>query len=199
MLVRNDPHSYIFDNGTELVADPGYILDLPKGSSYRVSDIKSCDCVAINFNILEDIRFTPFRFPVGNQMSAYSELFQTASRFWDSKVTGYRSKIKSLLYQVLYIMQKNYHPDYVPRGLAVKFNDTLEYIGLHFAENDISIKTLAEMAGMSEVCFRKQFHRLYSMETRYPERSQYEYNHHDACRRTLVWPGSSTRNHISAS
>lgn len=163
VLIRDDPHSYIFDDGTELLAEPGYILYLPKGSSYRVSDIKSCDCVAINFNILEDIRFAPFRFAVGSQMSAYSEIFQTASRFWDSKVTGYRSKIKSLLYQVLYIMQKNYHPDYVPKGLAVKFNDTLEYIGTHFAENDISVKALAGMAEMSEVYFRKQFHRLYGM------------------------------------
>ena len=101
VLIRNDPHSYIFDNGTELLAEPGYILYLPEGSSYRVSDIKSCDCVAINFNILEEISFEPFRFAVGNQLSAYSELFQTASRFWDSKVTGYRSKIKSLLYRIL--------------------------------------------------------------------------------------------------
>jgi len=163
VLIRDDPHAYIFDDGTVLKAEPGYILYLPRGSSYRVSDVKSCDCVAINFRILEDAHFPPLRFPAGNQMSAYSELFQTASRFWDSKSIGYRTKIKSLLYQILYIMQKNYHPDYVPSSLAFKLSITMEYIGEHYTEGDITVRYLAEMAEMSEVYFRKQFHRLYGM------------------------------------
>ena len=163
VLIRDDPHAYLFDDGTVLEAEPGYILYLPKGSSYRVSDIKACDCVAINFNILEEPGFEPFRFPAGAQFSAYSELFQTASRFWDSQTIGYRSKIKSLLYQILYTMQKNYHPDYVPGSLVFKLNITMEYIGEHYTENNISVKKLAEMAEMSEVYFRKQFQRLYGM------------------------------------
>ena len=163
VLIRNDPHSYLFDDGTVLEAEAGYILYLPKGSSYRVSDIKSCDCVAINFNILEDVDFPPIRFAADAQLSAYSELFQTASRFWDSKTIGYRSKLKALLYQILYIMQKNYHPSYVPQGLAVKLNDTLDYIGSHYTDNTISVRELAQMAGISEVYFRKQFQKLYGM------------------------------------
>ncbi len=163
VLIRKDPHAYLFDDGTVLEAEAGYILYLPKHSSYRVSDIKSCDCVAINFQILEETHFPPLRFPVGNQFSAYSELFQTASRFWDSRTIGYHAKIKSLLYQVLYLMQKNYHPDYVPSGLAFKLNIAMEYIGEHYTDPAISVKELSEKAGMSEVYFRRQFHRLYGM------------------------------------
>lgn len=163
VLIRNDPHAYLFDDGTVLEAEAGYILYLPKGSSYRVSTIRSCDCVAINFQILEDVDFPPLRFSVGNQYSAYSELFQTASRFWDSRTIGYRAKIKSLLYQVLYLMQKNYHPDYVPSGLAFKLGIVMDYIGEHYTDSDIAVKDLAVMADMSEVYFRKQFRRLYGM------------------------------------
>lgn len=163
VLIRNDPHAYLFDDGTVLEAEAGYILYLPKGSSYRVSTIRSCDCVAINFQILEEVDFPPLRFSVGNQFSAYSELYQTASRFWDSRTIGYRSKIKSILYQILYLMQKNYHPDYVPSGLAFKLGIAMEYIGEHYTSGDITVQSLAEMTEMSEVYFRRQFHRLYGM------------------------------------
>lgn len=163
VLIRDNPHSYIFDDGTVLEAEPGYILYLPKGASYRVSTCDTCDCVAINFNILEDMAFPSQRFAVGSQMSVYTELFQTASHFWDSKSIGYLAKIKSLLYQILYTMQKNYQPAYVSGELAEKLNDSLEYIGRHYTEGSISVKELAKTSGMSEVYFRKQFQRLYGM------------------------------------
>ncbi len=161
VLIRSDQHTYRFDDGTELHAEPGYILYLPEGSSYRISDIKTCDCVAINFKILEKTNIPPLRFSVKNQISAYSELFQTASRFWDRKTTGYQAKIKSLLYQILYTMQTNYHPDYVPSRLAFKLNAAMEYISDHYTDSDITVQMLAGMADMSEVYFRRQFNRLY--------------------------------------
>lgn len=163
VLIRDDPHTYIFDDGSILEAEAGNILYLPAGASYRVSDIKSCDCIAINFRVLEDLEIAPFRYSVGNNMAVYSELFQTASRCWDGKTIGYRNKIKSLLYEILYIMQRDYHPDYVPKGLAVKFNTVLEYIGEHYTDAGISIKELADKAEISEVYFRKQFHKMYNM------------------------------------
>lgn len=161
VLIRADPHTYIFDDGTSILAEPGCILYLPKGSTYHLNDLSPCDCVAINFNIAEETDFAPFLYPVGAQMPSYSELFQSASRFWDGKYIGYRAKIKSILYQVLYEMQIHYHPDYLPRSVTERMNAIVEYIGSHYTERDISVSELAAMADMSEVYFRKLFHRLY--------------------------------------
>lgn len=163
VLVRADPHSYIFDDGTVLRAEPGCILYLPKGSSYRLEEPAPCDCVAINFTVAEETDFQPFLYPVGAQMPAYSELYQTASRYWDGKYIGYRAKIKSILYQILYEMQAHYTPEYMPRKTTDMLNGIVDYIGEHYTDRDISVVRLAEMAGMSEVYFRRLFQQMYRM------------------------------------
>lgn len=160
VLPQDGIHTYTFADGTVLSADPGHILYLPKGSAYRVNDNKPCNCIAFNFDILEDMPFKPFRMAVGKQAN-YADLFQTASRFWDSKCIGYQNKIKALLYQVLYMLQNDHCPEYISKELALRFNEIIEYIGTHYTENDISVRSLAERLGKSEVYFRNHFERLY--------------------------------------
>jgi len=163
VLIRDNPHIYTFDNGMSIEAKPGHILYLPKGCSYRINDIKACNCVAINFNITEDTDYPPEQFDVKEQMQEYSELFQIASRFWDGKYTGYSFKIKSILYQILYLMNMKNHLEYVSKKTAEKLSFIIEYIGTHYTEKELSVKSLSDLLDISEVYFRNQFRKAYGV------------------------------------
>lgn len=163
VLIRGDPRDYIFDDGPTLDASPGNILYIPKGSSYRLSDVSPCDCISINYAILEDISTPPFIYPVGNLMPSFSELFETADKYWNSRYPGYASKLKSLWYSVLFLMQKNYRPDYLPKRLSDRIADAVEYMNLNCCRGAVSVDELARMSDMSPVYFRRVFAKIYGM------------------------------------
>ncbi len=162
VLTIDGPRDYIFPHKT-ITALPGHILYLPKGSHYHLNDLAPCDCLSFNFHTLHPLPAEPFLYSVENQMQAYTELFRSASRYYEKRPQGMEARLRSLLYQVIYLLQSGYTPDYVPKARAERISQAVEHIHLHYMDPALSVETLAALCGISAVYFRRLFAQLYQM------------------------------------
>ena len=102
---------YTFDNGRSITLRDGDMIYLPKGSNYTVRSLQPGDCYAINFNVSEEISFSPFSVHTKNTRDMVSA-FQHAERNWRTKKQGYHMKCKEKLYHIIIQMQKEYIANY---------------------------------------------------------------------------------------
>ncbi len=164
VLIIEDPRDYIFYRSetldevkTVITAEPGSILWLPVGSTYRLSSVSCCNCISINFDSPGIKASEPFCLDVSDRIHMYNELFSTADQLWKRRPQGYIAGLLSVLYQVIYLMQKSYHPSYIRKELSEKLQGAIEYINTHYMETGLTVERLSEMMGMSEVYFRRVF------------------------------------------
>jgi len=144
-----------------IYVDDGTIVYTPAGSEYSVEfyDFKneSSKTVHINF-LLQDSENDPFvlskdilLFSADN--ANYKSLFYKMDSYSQATVLCY-SKIKSIMYDLLFKLSEFYHKDY-----CSKYNSIAA--GIEYLEQDtdqkLSIGEIAKMCYVSEVYFRKMF------------------------------------------
>lgn len=152
---------YTLKNGEKYFAESGTIIYTPLNSEYIVKffdfENEESNTVGVNF-LLFNSDNNPFVisdkiefFNVDNYN--YKYLFDRLSNFSEANVICH-SKLKSLLYDILYKISDFYHKDYNFRFKSIS-------TGIEYLENDekqlLSIKEIAEMCNVSEVYFRKLF------------------------------------------
>ena len=150
---------YIFENGERIKVGKNEMLYLPKSSTYRIQTECSGDCFAINFDLLDDAVFSPFRFLPKN-VSAYRRQFERAVNLYKQKEGAYLMQCRIALYEILSQMQSESHREYMSRSTVSKIAPAVEYIHQHYTE-EIKISTLASLCDISEDYLRKIFHNTY--------------------------------------
>ena len=151
---------YRFEEYPEVITSKNCIIYLPKGSNYDVDILEASLCYAINFDLFESLDLAPFCFEVKN-LHNFLTLFQEAESLWIRKPTGYQTKCKALLYEILYGMQKEYEARYTPNAYRQQLLPAIAYIHDHYTQNGLTIGTLATLCHISEPYFRKLFHLCY--------------------------------------
>ena len=134
------------------------IVYFPKGSNYTIKEKISFDCYAINFEMPDNACFEPFSFKVKN-VNAYLESFKQAQRQQMRKTTGYDSKIKSELYNIIYNMQSEYNLPYTNSKII---EPAINYIHSNYYKKNISVEYLASLCGISTVYLRNTFIKLFA-------------------------------------
>ncbi|MCR4719347.1 MAG: AraC family transcriptional regulator [Firmicutes bacterium] len=151
--------TFLFDDGTELNVSKNTIVYLPKNSNYVVEKQSPSDCYAINFDMPYSMHFSPFKFKVKNT-TEYLDAFKTSDKIWTRKKTAYMTKVKSELYNIIYLMQSEYELPYQKIGYN-KIKPAVDYISSHYNTQNISISLLANLCDMSPAnlrnCFLKEF------------------------------------------
>ena len=135
------------------------IVYFPKGSNYTVRDKIPFDCYAINFEMPDGVCFEPFLFKVKN-IGVYLESFKQAQRMQARKSTGYTSKIKSELYNIIYTMQYEYN---LPYATCSSIEPAIDYIHANYYKERINVEHLAQMCGISSVHLRNTFIKKFAM------------------------------------
>ena len=130
---------------------------MPKGSDYDVVSDACGDCYAINFDIDEDIAFTPFCTEVKN-FTAVAEMFKNAEKAFRQKKPWYEMQCKAELYSILCILRSEHETGYVPGSKRSIIAPAVEYIHSEYTGGSIEIPKLAELCGVSGVYFRRLFH-----------------------------------------
>jgi AraC-like DNA-binding protein len=155
---------YHFLDGPRISLNRGEILYLPQNSNYDVESQKPGDCIAVNFLLtgMDKDNFEPFKTTLSNPVPAV-ELFKAADTIWNSKEEGYLLKTKSLLYDILYLVGRTLNAAHSPQKTARKILKAVKIIESNYYRIPIRISELAEICGMSEVYFRKQFRVLYGV------------------------------------
>ena len=136
------------------------VIYLPKGSSYFVKTNIPGECYAINFQISEDIGFSPFAVNVksASELLAY---FKSAKRHWDYKRVGYQMRCKADLYRVICNLQDEHSRSYVPKSKYKIIEPAVEYINENFTRELLSISKLSEMCNVTPEYFRKIFREFF--------------------------------------
>jgi len=153
---------YSFSSGKQVQVCANDIVFLPKNSDYHVISATRGDCWAINFQLLNDVSFSPFSFHCSNPVP-YIDAFDQATRHWKNKSEGYRMKCFSSLYQILYQMQRDYNFDHSAHPKQAILAPAIRYIQNNYTQEVISIARLAQECGISQVYLRKLFNQLYGV------------------------------------
>lgn len=153
---------YRFIDGTEFTLSENEIIFLPAGADYDVTILTPGDCIAVNFYLDSTDLLYPFRLQPKNTMRA-NELFKTADKVWITKRQGYLFRSKSLLYEILYLLETELNPIYLPKSKAAILSPAMDYLENNYYRTEIKIKDLATLSGVSEVYFRKIFTSIHHM------------------------------------
>ncbi|MBQ2967246.1 MAG: helix-turn-helix transcriptional regulator [Clostridia bacterium] len=133
------------------------IVYFPKGSNYTIKEKETSDCYAINFQMPVNMKFEPFVFKIKN-LNTYLESFKNSRKIWNKKSTGYFSKVKAELYNIIYNMQAEY---VIPYSNSSVIQPAVEYIHENYYKENISVVHLASLCNISVVhlrnCFIKSF------------------------------------------
>ncbi len=151
---------YVFSDGKSITTEKNSIIFLPQNSSYTVKDTDPGDCYAVNFKIDLPGNFKPFIITAKNSAKIL-ELFKTAEHIWTSKNTGYMLKCKSLLYEIIYLLQKEYNDKYIDRQKKEMINSAVIYIHNNYLSSKLSITELSKMCNITPEYFRKIFKYVY--------------------------------------
>lgn len=145
---------YTFDQTNTITICENDILYLPKGSNYTVSSQQNGGCYAINFQLFSNVSFEPFKYKTKNHKS-FANLFQSTELTWRQKSSGYEMKCKSLLYNILFDLIKEYEIGYVPSNKLNLIRPAIDYIYTQYTNDNIEISHLARLCNMSESYFRR--------------------------------------------
>lgn len=153
---------YRFDTGLRVEAPADHVIFLPKGSSYQVETDTRGDCWAINFYLAQEEDFPPFAFHCPSP-GPYAEAFDRAVRHWKTKGEGYRLRCMSCLYQLLYLLRRDYAFtfDHSVSPKKALLEPALEYIRANYTQQPIRVEELARVCGISQVYLRRLFNELY--------------------------------------
>ncbi len=147
---------FTFDQTNTVTVRENDILYLPKGSNYTIETQEHGDCYAINFQLFSDTSFEPFKFKAKNCKNFIS-LFKSAEQVWKAKGSGYEMKCKSLLYDILFNLRKEYEIGYAAKSTLALIKPAVDYIYAEYTNDNIEISYLAALCGMSEAYFRRLF------------------------------------------
>ncbi|MGN1094146.1 MAG: helix-turn-helix transcriptional regulator, partial [Candidatus Neoclostridium sp.] len=148
--------TYLFDNGLKITVRPNEIIFLPKHSTYRVYSEEEGDCYAINFDVAEEKRFTPFAAKVKNA-ALFLRLFKTAKADWEQKPQGFAMSCKASLYRIIYALVQEYFSQYLSNDKLRLIQPGIDYIRREYNKRRISIKTASDLCGITPEYFRKIF------------------------------------------
>ncbi len=157
VFYRSDDCIFNFERFGSYQSLEGSVVYLPKGSSYRVEKIhEQKGCIAINFDLVENIDEKPFVFKAENR-GKLENLFVLSEKYWRSKSIDKRLKCRSLFYDILSLICAEYQPSEKKQ----KLKDAVEYIHSSYLEKELSVEELARISDMSATYFRKLFGDIY--------------------------------------
>lgn len=153
---------YYFSDGTRLHARPNEVQYLPIGSTYRVEPIVTGGCWAINFSLLEDITEKPFHIRMRNPESAL-RIFKEATAAWKEQSDSCNSIIRKSIYDIIVRIKKEHGRSYLSSEKELLIKPAVDTISRDFTKNDLSVKDLSALCGISEAYFRRIFMDRYSL------------------------------------
>lgn len=147
---------YRFDDGTVLHLHENELIYLPQNSTYTVDTIMQGGCYAINFMLNRPICAEPFVIPL--PQTDVLGCFVRSEQAFREQQNGYKQSCCKEVYEIAcQIQRKQSNHPYIPANQRKIVTKAEQYIGGHYTDDKISLKTLAEHCGVSEVYLRRIF------------------------------------------
>ena len=161
--ILNGSCLYRFSDGTELTSTAGSLLYLARDSLYdmRIEEGKY-ESIYCDFLFEDDLpRQSAVFYP--SDPSETEHRFFRMKKIFSIRDAGYVSECLALLYRIYADVQATKQKRYLPSPARQKMESARSTILEHYASDTLSVASLAEEAGMSEVYFRKLFRGQYGI------------------------------------
>ena len=120
-------------------------------------------CIAINFDLLEDIELENGALLEPDNPEIYFELFQEMEKEWRNRRVGYYVKCMSILYNIIALLVTAASMQNAPQYKYKCLKKAIVYLEDHYTDNTLNIGALAAKCSMSEAYFRRCFKEAYRM------------------------------------
>ncbi len=157
---------YIFDDGSHIIVNPGDVFYLPKFSSYEVVNIEMGDCVAVNFDLTDQGATYDYFTLTSSQNSNYRNSFFDLLAAWKTKKNGFLNKSFSIVYGIIYDIQKDMNKKYLPSPNKQTVLKSVEYINTNISDFSLTVQSISEHLNISPEYFRKLFGSVYGISPR---------------------------------
>jgi len=150
-------------SGEDFIHAAHTIIYLPKGREYSVLTDDDSACIAINFDLLEDVELESGALIEPDNPEIYFELFQEMEKEWRSRRVGYHVKCMSILYNIIALLVTAASMQNAPQYKYKCLKKAVVYLEDHYTDNTLNIGALAAKCSMSEAYFRRCFKEAYRM------------------------------------
>ena len=155
--------TYIFENGSQYVAQSGDVLYLANHAVYEMKlQTEKYEFIYVNF-LFDGEQFFESKVYSCEENYNFLPIFKKMYQEYRSMSAHSRITCMRQLYDIYSLLCEMNERTYVPDSLREKMEASKEYMQLHYAEINLSIATLAERAEMSEVYYRKMFQATYKV------------------------------------
>ena len=141
--------------GQDLISESGWLTFTPQGTSYETEIIENGEMIVVHFTTTGGSENQPPQVLLPEHGEAMlSQFMALLERYKVGREQDYTCL--SMLYRILASVeyeQMQAARDAIPR----RMRDARRYIERHFGDASLSISRLADMAGVSETYFRREF------------------------------------------
>lgn len=154
--------TYTVEGGDRFSVGAGDVLYLAKGAVYRMDVDEGdyhyifCDFDFIDGTERNSTVYTP------TNTGEVANLFRRLYRTYTARAVGAHAECLALLYRIYTAVVQSVGRAYVGQSSRERIEAIREHINRNCG-GELSVRALAEMAGMSEVHLRKLFHSIYGI------------------------------------
>ncbi|OGO88009.1 MAG: hypothetical protein A2Y15_03290 [Clostridiales bacterium GWF2_36_10] len=151
----------ISSNCISWLSEKGAITYVPKGKAYSHNVKQPSEIIAIHFNIAEDI-VADVNVLTPQNINEIEKLFYSLIKHWEQNPSSGDINCMLLIYRILSKLNKNndYNDAYKNHRLL---EPAVEYMRTKYSDFNISVSYLANLSGVSEAYFRRQFEQAFGM------------------------------------
>ena len=163
VLYLKGESTFVFDGKTNVNVKQGQVIYLPKDSDYTSNDSEDAVCIAINFMVLEEGNIFPMILLSQRYCEKYLTKFNKLLNLWEVGSTAYRSGCLSILYDIIFNMQKDIKSDYISLSQAQIVESAMLFINANIRDEFLTVHQVADEVGISAQYLRTLFKSLKNM------------------------------------
>lgn len=149
------------EGGRQLISDAGCITFIPQGAAYSTEIIESGKMVAVHFTTSEEAEAAQITVLRPEHAIAFRNQFSSLQeRYRVGRERDYACL--AMFYEILASLEHELTRD-VREAIPRRMREAREYIDHRFGDSNMTVSFLAEMAGVSEVYFRREFRACFGM------------------------------------
>ncbi len=155
--VKSEGRTIYRSSGKEHVSDADHVVILPKGASYKHTFEELGECYMIEFEADYDGESPDIISLSVSHKHDFVNKMIGLERKWTFKKPAYELNCMSGLYDILAKLQEKMLSAYYSSSKYELISPAVRYLEENYANTELSIDDLAEIAGVSSVYFRKIF------------------------------------------
>ena len=149
-------------NDISLHFTPGCICYFPKGSDFTIENIVLGECIAVNFQTLEDIDIPPFCFDV-TQNEQIRAIFQRLEILWAKRKSDFSYDILSEVYKIADFIKASVQVDFYKKKGYKSVQDIRQFLEKNFTDPNIKISDICSEFKVSVSSVRENFNKIFGV------------------------------------